>query len=488
MRKAAANDCWRTVYKRNYANYIKSITLDDCMGYSGTVSFQPGITAICGLNGVGKSTLISCIKNIVSGADDDSLITRNKSSFHNIVCADLVIDGKEISVKCFETAIDHGLASDSFRYIDSNQSMKLLELWSEQTNLDEYLESLASNNFTDDELRDISQLVGKKYKKCTSTETDEEAENYLQVHFRVALKDQEYTSVSMGLGEHFLLYMYYILKKRINKDSLVIIEEPESYISVKSQKEFMNVIAQCIKEKGISVIITTHSPHILENIKQENILIVSNWKGEMRICNASDDLKAAEHLGLKNVMQQNITTTIFVEDYAARLFLDILLREELPPASANQVDIVSVGGESDISERLSFDDSKYMSHHFAGVYDADMKGKLVTTDLKWPHLFLPIEECVEKEMNDYLDESEDNVSVIAKHLNVCEESLFLALNEHEGKDHHDWFLDICKTIGCEHADFIKAFYQVWKNENTETISKFANEISDIIQGKIITVP
>lgn len=37
------------------------------------------------------------------------------------------------------------------------------------------------------------------------------------------------------------------------------------------------------------------------------------------------------------------------------------------------MDIVSVGGDSFVTERLTFDDSEYMSHRLIGIYDADLQ-------------------------------------------------------------------------------------------------------------------
>lgn len=482
MRSAKANDFWKDVYKKQYANYIKTITISDCMGYSGTIPFKGGITAICGLNGVGKSTLLSCIKSVI-GIEDDSIFTNNK--VQGVVGAELVVNRKEITLSASESAVKNGFQCEFFQYIDSNQSIELLKLWAEQTNLEEYLEGFEAYSFTTEELEEISWLIGKTYEKCISIETQEET-NYKQVFFQVTSNRQSYTSKSMGVGEHSILYMYYILKKSISKDTFVIIEEPESYISISSQQRFMDFIAERISTHRISVVLTTHSPYILRNIRNENTLLVSNIRGKMHITLLGDDIDAESHLGLKKNTRHQKIATIFVEDYLARIFLETLLNEEAPILT-NQVDIVSVNGENQITKRISFDDSKYMSYKFIGIYDGDMREKLDIHNLKWPHNFLPVKSCVEKEIFDYIY-NDTNLSKVIENLSLNQNVFYTIIAEHEGEDCHDWFSNICMDANIEQSSFIKAFYLEWKNENSESISQFINFILVTITGESYSNP
>lgn len=475
MRSAKANDFWKKVYQKQYANYLKTITLSDCMGYSGTILFNNGITAICGLNGVGKSTIISCIKSII-GIEDDSLFTTNKSQ--GVISAEFVMNRTETAIVNPESAYEKGFNLDMFQYIDSNQAIELLKFWSEQTNITEYLEQFETQQFSEEELEEISWLVGKKYDECISIETDEDC-TYKQVFFKVSAYNRHYSSESMGLGEHFLLYMYYLLKKSVSNDAYIIIEEPESYISIMSQQKLMDFIAKMIYERRISVVITTHSPHILKNIHNENILIVYSKCGNMQII-TGDKIDSQTHLGVEKQLKPPKIATLFVEDYAARIFLEIMLKEEVPTI-IRQVDIVSVGGESHITKRISFDDSQHMDHKFIGIYDGDMRERLDTKDLKWPHLYLPVINCVETEIYEYVS-VEANLNKVIEALPI-NEGIYAVISKHEGEDYHDWFLNICNEINVEYKDFIRAFYSVWKNENSKIIEEFVQSIIGVILGE-----
>ena len=279
-----------------------------------------------------------------------------------------------------------------------------------------------------------------------------------------------------------MLYMYYLLKKSISKDAYIIIEEPESYISIMSQQKIMDFIAKMINEHRISVVITTHSPHIMKNIRNENTLIVCNLHGNMHII-PGDTADPEKHLGIVNRLKPQKIATLFVEDYVARIFLEIMLKDEAP-AIFNQVDIVSVDGESGITKRISFDDSKYMDYKFIGIYDGDMRERLDTSGLKWPYYYLPVVDCVEKEIYDYVY-NETNLRKVADILSISETAFAINISKYIGEDHHDWFLDICKEMNVEHKDFIKAFYSQWKNENNELISEFIQFIIKVINNENI---
>lgn len=99
MREAKAYDYWRRVYeyseKRLYKNYISRMSFNDCNGFTGDVELNSGITVLCGLNGVGKSSLVANIKTIL-GLSDTSIVSKNK--FENSMGAKVIVNEKELVI------------------------------------------------------------------------------------------------------------------------------------------------------------------------------------------------------------------------------------------------------------------------------------------------------------------------------------------------------------------------------------------------------
>lgn len=498
MRDAKANDYWRDVYKdpRKYCNYIKGLSFSSDEGSNFDTTLSPGITVICGLNGAGKSSLIASIKELL-GLSIPSIISKNK--FKEKVSATITINRNDNNITAERNAVSQGLSLDLCKYIDSDLAIEALKYW-EQKNVDELFDGIEENIFEQEDLSTISYLVGKVYTECISYESDEEVDKeedvegedekekeeikqlYTPVFFKVKTKNAEYDSTSMGIGEHFILYIYYMLKK-IEKHSILIIEEPESYISVLSQQRIVDYLAEIISDKRISVIITTHSPHIIKRVRSENIRIISNKSGMTSIFTPKSIEEAKAYLGIEYRTLESNIATLFVEDNIAKLFLKRILKEEASLLE-NSIDIVYTGGHTNITARLSFDDSKYMSHRFLGIYDDDVKEKVdfKSEKIKWPYLFLPVKDCVEKEIMNFLSEEQIETALCSK-LGIPCQTFAAVLSKREGEDPHDWFMDICNDLEIQYEAFIKEFYVLWKETHENEIDLFISDLSKHLFGE-----
>lgn len=488
MRIAEANNYWKEVYKdsRRYCNYIKEVSFSDSNREPFYIELSPGITAVCGLNGAGKSSFIASIKELL-GLSVPSIISKKK--YEDQVSANIIINRNPYIITTDSNAISNGLSPELCKYIDSDLAIAALKYWDQQ-NIEELLDGLPENEFSPDQIDTISSLVGKKYTECISYDIEEEVEDgeegskqtYTPVFFKVKTKNIVYDSTGMGIGEHFILYIYYILET-IKESSILIIEEPESYISVLSQQRLVDYIAKIISEKKISVIMTTHSPHILKRIRADHVRIISNRTGktEMHIPSKIEDAK--QHLGIEYHKTDSNIATLFVEDNIARMFVCQILKEE-NPLLENIVDVIYVGGHTKITARLSFDDSKYMSHRLIGIYDDDVKEKedFKSEELKWPYLFLPVEDCVEKEIMNFLSEEHYETALCNK-LGIQYSTFTAILSKRDGEDLHDWFMDICNDLEIKYETFIKAFYALWKVSHEEEIKSFISDLTKSILGE-----
>ena len=472
MRSASASHYWKKVYTQKYSSYLHSLTLSDCLGFTGKITFSKGITAFCGLNGVGKSTLVDSIKHVL-GLNDNSIITNNKSQ--GLLEAEVYIDDELITVANGKTAVEAGFDPSRLVYIDSSQSIDLLKYWSEQTNLDEYFEQYEYSTFSENQLNELSSIVGRNYTRCKIIEVDDGDNDWTfrRLYFKVETSEASYESTGMGLGEHLLFYTYYLLSVS-EKNSIIILEEPESYISVLSQRRLMDSLAMLIAEKRCSVIITTHSPFILKEINNSNIRIVSNVYGNMIIHLPTKEIEADLHLGLDDILVQNKVATIFVEDYVARLFLCVILKEEIPDL-LDMIDIISVDGESTITSILNNQYFKYMTHKFIGIYDGDMRNNDTIRKIENSYFFLPVQTSVENEIMQFLI-NRDNAELMINQLNVCQSFFYTVYSKHSGEDLHDWFLNICKELKIDKVDFLNSFYIAWKNYNDGIINEFVDSI------------
>lgn len=160
MRIAEVNSYWKDVYKdpRRYCNYIKEVSFSDSVSTKFSIELSPGITAICGLNGAGKSSFIASIKELL-GLSVSSIISKKKSD--DQVSAKIVIKRNAYDVTTEHNALSFGLSAELCKYIDSDLAIAALKYWDQQ-NYEELLDGISENQFTPDQIKIISNLVGKK--------------------------------------------------------------------------------------------------------------------------------------------------------------------------------------------------------------------------------------------------------------------------------------------------------------------------------------
>ena len=474
MRSAAVQDFWRTVYKRNYKNWILKIDLNGLNNLS-EIELSKGAVAFCGLNGAGKSTIISAIKDVV-GLNLTSQDARRLGD--HVVEGMAVLEHQEIVCRNTnnERLFDKGMDSSAVRYIDCTLSTTAQDYMIEQTNLDELLEQYEECMLSDEELADINYLIGKSYSSCSIYEIedlDESGEAY--PFFQVEVDGITYDTRSMGNGEHFLLCLFWCIK-RLNKDTILIVEEPETYISIASQMHFADYIGKIISEKGIKVILTTHSPYILKNIKNENIRIVSRMGNEVSVVIPDGDFTVESALGIA----QSYLGTLFVEDKVAADLLSVIL-EDKAPWILKQYAIDVVGGESKISERLQFPKDSNIHYNFIGVYDGDMGERLDDTQrLNWGYCFLPGNQAAEEVFRGYVRQS-DKLEKLCAVLGKDKKKVIATLATLEGLDCHDWFLDFRKHLCIDGHSLVSAFYSAIMNEDP-SIEQFVRELQETIEG------
>lgn len=474
MRRAKVQDCWRKAYKRKYNNSILTLDLKGLNNLS-EIELSEGIVAFCGLNGAGKSTIISAIKDIL-GLPLTSQDVRRINS-HKIE-GTAAFDGNTVScTNCEQDRFfDKGMEKASVKYVDSSLSTFVQSFMIDQANFEELLDQYDEYEVTKEELDDINYLIGKAYSHCSIREIEDVVGSDLSIpFFQVEVDGIKYDTRSMGSGEHFLLYLFWCIKSS-NKDTLLIIEEPETYVSIFSQTHFADYIGKILAENGVKVILTTHSPYILKNIKNENIRIVSRMGNNVSIIMPDSDITVEGVLGIS----QNYLGTFFVEDRVAADFLTVIL-EDKAPWILKQYSIDIVDGESAISERLKFPRSDNIHYIFIGIYDGDMRISLTNKDeLNWDYCFLPGKNATEENFRECIRASE-KLEKLCVALGKDQQKVIAFLATIEGLECHDWFLELRKHLSVDGHVLVNAFYSTVMNEDP-SIGEFVRELQSAIDS------
>jgi predicted ATPase len=474
MRNAKVADHWRTVQKRKYNTWISSLNMQGLLGF-GEIQFDSGVFAVCGLNGAGKSTVISSIKDALGIQLTIQDIKRVGTHKVNVK-----LSNNDIEINCSNEAglraSDTGIDIDLTEFVDYSKSTQAIEYFLSQENFDELIEQNEMQDLSKVDITELSYIVGKAYQKCALVEINDvvigETDLGTIPFFKVQCDGVEYDSTTMGVGEHFAFYIYWTLKT-IPENSILIIEEPETFISIASQENLMNYIASVVAKKGISVIISTHSPFILGNVPAENTCILSRFAGISQVIKPDKTISTFSLLGSRSRKDG----VIFVEDFVAKLFLSVLLEDRAPDV-LRAYNIEDVGGDGEISKRLCFPSLKENDYRFIGVYDGDIKVEITgrKNDFCWPYLFLPLTSAPEEEFRKILSAPE-TIQLFCEMAGIDLGSFVSLMSKLAGEDGHDWFLDMCREIGREHKLVVWIFYRIWLSSNEENICAFLKSLN-----------
>lgn len=469
IRSAKVPDIWRDIDKNSFRYYINEVNLNGLLGLTEPIKLNKGIFSICGLNGVGKSTLLAAIKDVLGIAITD----RERIKLQNTIISATFKDGNNaISLQnnSGNRLIDHISEDIILEYIDYQKIVEIND-FIHQTNFYELVDQFEDNIFDNDDIQTIEYLVGKSYDNIILREIEVE-DDYIIPFFQVDCNGMQYDSLTMGTGEHFLFYIFWMFK-RINNKGIILIEEPEVFISVNSQMNLMNFIANQINTHRFSAILVTHSPFILKNINSNRMLILNNYLDSFDVQKPQNKEVILEDLGLKNSSKGSL---IFEDRLAMEFFISLSNRHY--DIILKNYSLEYVEGYSNISKILSIPKLSYMKYSIIGFYDADMKesSKIDEKSLNLKYFYLPGENCLEE---DFKQISRNKFVLLSSKLNIAQKDLRNILGKIQGYEKHDWLIEFVNAVKIEYSSVVNIFTQLWEEDNSELISAFIDHLKKL---------
>lgn len=475
MRLAKAGDHWRNLYQKTKSFQIKvnKLQYNNLLGIgSGIIEFNGGITAICGANGVGKTTLLKAVLTTLVSDGQDNKATTLKLDGAELI-GEFVNGNNQIlrMIKIKEGAVEanpKGLEMESLWIDVPLHAPQMISIFSEMPNIQEMLDSEEPRLADEEELKLLSYIVGKQYDACRTFEL--ELEHYGTIpYFEVEANGTVYASETMGLGEiavHFILWNM----RRISKNSIVLMEEPETYLAPKSQEALLDVIAKMSHEKRIWVILTTHSPGILKSIPMEHIRLLTRIGDSVEITIPTGQADCLQTLGIK-VQKAGI---ILVEDRAAREYTKCWLGR-FSPSLLQEFEIKDVASKENIILQLRSFPKVGSWFKIFGLFDGDQRG-VIKGEYNWSFSFLPGIEPPEKQFMQLAKNKRNELATLTgrdiTRINRAIASL-------EGRDHHDWLIEFPQLIGVGYDQLISYFFEL-----SMTDENIKNSIEDAYQELI----
>ncbi len=307
-------------------------------------------------------------------------------------------------------------------------SQNLKQMFDENTSV-RYHKRIAEKPviLSNDELSVLKTILGKEY-----TETKISKHNFYERKKGFAIRykttNVNYSEAYAGSGEIAVVKLVHDLMQA-DDYSLVLLDEPETSLHPNAQKKLINFILQQTKSKKLQVVISTHSPDIIEGMPKESIKILHEnlSTNKIKIIENVHPENAFIHIG-RSYSDKKI---IIVEDELAKMIISKVIEE------TNNNDIFEVrfspGGESRIKQEDMLVHSKEDHSRYFVVFDGDQKqekinpGDLCTSEKNIEQLEQKVANIVGQKIKfscDSRKEEAQKIEAMLKYLNFHYKNVF----------------------------------------------------------------
>lgn len=391
-----------------WPQFLQMLQIDGLRGWAGqSVEFNFPVVALVGENGSGKSTLMKVAACVYDNKDKDKRFY--PSAFFVETHWDK-IQGVRIDFR-----VKRGPNIESFRITKPTQRWRVPE---NAPKRDVFLLDIArtlpldasvgyakiarsaaaeveSAEINDAFRERLSHVLGRNYSKARFATSDVDKKR------QVGLLEREWGELSQfhqGAGEDSTLDLFRTLQG-IPENSLLLIDEVEASLHPRAQRRLVRFLLWLARQRRIQVVLSTHSPYILQELPQEarllllpgpqGLSVVYGVSAEFAMSRLDDEIHPEAHL--------------FVEDREAELLLrEILASSEETGILLHRVAINPVGPANVVAMLGGLGKAGKLPYRSVAIVDGDHQDKnclslpgeiaperLIYTNLKekgWPNL------------------------------------------------------------------------------------------------------
>lgn len=209
---------------------------------------------------------------------------------------------------------------------------------------------------TEKEIEIISAILDKSYSEITYIQHSFYRQEGESIFFKLNNIESEtfkgkYTEAFAGSGESAAVKLVHKIYNA-PKGTLVLLDEPDISLHPGAQKRLIEFLLEQCFAKGLQIVLTTHSPAIVEELPKEAIVLLHQMPDGTFLpkCSVEPEL-AFQYIGHNNLLKPRIV----VEDNAAKELIVSCLRLH-DERAIDSIDIAyHAGGAEDIlKEAVSF--------------------------------------------------------------------------------------------------------------------------------------
>jgi predicted ATPase len=305
------------------------IEVSGLRGWNGQrVELQYPITAIVGENGSGKSTLLQAAACVYRSDPKDGR-TRYASEFFPDTAWDQVRNaGVRFGYTEGGQHPENSIRKKTTRWLGNVErpvrrvdyiDLTRIQPVSARTGYAKIAKTkhnqASAKDFTQEQVGRLSAVMGRTYDSARMALTDIDAKREVPV---ISKLSTAYSGFHQGSGETTIAEL---LQTDLTKYSLVLIDEIESSLHPRAQRRLIRDLAERCRDKEIQIILSTHSPYVLEELPFEARKYILETGGGREIVTGVSPQFAMTKMDDETYPEIDL----YVEDQAAKTMLSELL-------------------------------------------------------------------------------------------------------------------------------------------------------------------
>lgn len=327
---------------------LEWVEIEGLRGWSGhRVEFKSPIVAICGENGSGKSTVLqaAALSYFQHGDQTDWF----PSDFFPLTAWDKIEAAKiRYSVRQGTETIGGEIRKLPDRWVGTNDRPERTVKYIDMARLQPLtartgyfriakpqVNELSSKPFNDEAVLRISEIMGRKYDAGKMALTDADSKRAVSV---LSHDGKSFSGFHQGAGE---LTVSELLQVVPAKNSLILIDEIETSLHPRAQRRLMRDLANLCREYETQIVLTTHSPYVLEELPPEARCYILTTGGNRTIISGV----SPEFAMTKMDDEAYPECDLYVEDERAKILLREILMAHAPDA-VSRVQIIPFGASN----------------------------------------------------------------------------------------------------------------------------------------------
>lgn len=442
------------------------------------IEFKSPITAFCGLNGTGKSTLLHLAATAYRSPVPAQLPNYNVSDFLLVSRLDPRPFSTDATVEYRYWQPDHqprtvtlsrneatrrwqGYQRRPVRYVffaGVGAYLPRIEQRDYWVRVVSRLEVSDSQDVTERVQEAISTILGQRYDRVLSNTVTHSQRTGKIVS--VTRSSVAYSEAHMGYGEGRTQYLVTALEE-LPEQSLVLIEEPETSLHPSAQYELGRYLVDVSIRRHHQILLTTHSEPLLEALHTNSrIYLARAGSGGV------DPIPGLTAQQAKSLMSDGMVKALvaLVEDNVARAILSEILRRG--DATFLRTVGIHAAGDSDLLGR-TVRALKNTGLPVAAVRDGDKNGQPSDNIHKLPGSLPPEKELFAS-------------PAVRQHITV---TYALDLDDFEatlgGVDHHDWFQRLAQRLNVDEPALVMEAARVYAaslpEQDVDTLTRVLKE-------------